>query len=112
MSSGGWRGMEEDGRYWVTIDHYLKLAKTAERGRFDCASRQTPPTWRPRAAICQERPLDATLLMTAVTMQTECINVVPTVSTAYNQPHEIARRPASLDHIPGGRSAGNFVVST
>jgi FMN-dependent oxidoreductase (nitrilotriacetate monooxygenase family) len=112
MFSGGWRGMEQDGRYWVTIDHYLELAKIAERGRFDCVFLSDATDWWPRAEIRPQRPLDPTLLMTAVAMQTECIGVMPTVSTTYNQPYEIARRLASLDHISGGRSAANFVVST
>ena len=39
MFAGGWRGMARDGRYWVSIEHYVDLAKIAERGKLDAVLR-------------------------------------------------------------------------
>jgi alkanesulfonate monooxygenase len=43
---------------------------------------------------------------------TEHIGLVATATTSYNEPYNIARKFASLDHISGGRSGWNVVTSS
>ncbi|MFD0591649.1 LLM class flavin-dependent oxidoreductase [Catellatospora coxensis] len=50
--------------------------------------------------------LEPTVLLTALAGATEHIGLIATASTTYNEPFNLARRFASLDHISGGRAAG------
>jgi alkanesulfonate monooxygenase len=42
---------------------------------------------------------------------TERLGFVATASTSYNEPYNVARRYASLDHLSGGRAGWNVVTS-
>ena len=42
---------------------------------------------------------------------TKHIGLAATISTTYNQPYELARQLASIDHVSGGRAAWNVVTS-
>ncbi len=44
-------------------------------------------------------------------MHTRHIGLVGTLTTSYNEPFNVARRLASLDHISGGRAGWNVVTS-
>ena len=44
-------------------------------------------------------------------MATERIGLIATASTTYNEPFNLARRFASLDHISGGRAGWNIVTT-
>jgi Coenzyme F420-dependent N5,N10-methylene tetrahydromethanopterin reductase and related flavin-dependent oxidoreductases len=55
--------------------------------------------------------LEPTVLLTAVAAATERIGVIATCSSTYNEPFNLARRIASLDHISGGRAAWNVVTN-
>ena len=50
--------------------------------------------------------LEPTVLLTALAAVTEHIGLIATASTTYNDPYNLARRFASLDHVSGGRAAG------
>ena len=45
-------------------------------------------------------------------MVTEHIGLIATASTTYNEPYQIARKFASLDHISGGRAGWNLVTTS
>jgi len=51
------------------------------------------------------------VLLTAVALATKYIGVIATASTTYNDPYNLARRIASVDHISGGRAAWNVVTT-
>ncbi len=42
---------------------------------------------------------------------TENVGLIATASTGYNEPFNLARKFASLDHISGGRAGWNIVTS-
>ena len=42
---------------------------------------------------------------------TERIGLIATASTTYNEPYNLARRFASLDHVSGGRAGWNIVTT-
>jgi FMN-dependent oxidoreductase (nitrilotriacetate monooxygenase family) len=50
-------------------------------------------------------------LLSALSAVTEHIGLVATATTSYNEPYNLARKLASLDHISGGRAGWNVVTS-
>jgi len=91
--------------------HYKRLAQLAERGTFDSIffadgpSLQGDPVHRPAGL------LDPTVLLPALAGVTERIGLVATASTTYNEPYNLARKFASIDHISGGRVGWNIVTT-
>lgn len=95
----------------IDTGHYKHLAQVAERGRFDSVFfADQPGLWtdigrRPSSA------LEPTLLLAVLAEATERIGLIATLSTTYNEPFNVARRLASLDHISGGRAGWNIVTT-
>ncbi|GHC78541.1 nitrilotriacetate monooxygenase component A [Pseudorhodoferax aquiterrae] len=106
-----WRTPDADPRAFIDVQHYIRVAQTAERGKLDAVFLAD------NAAIIEQihfRPITAlepTVLLTAVAAATTHIGVIGTASTSYNEPYNIARRFASLDHISGGRAGWNVVTT-
>ncbi|MFI6038811.1 LLM class flavin-dependent oxidoreductase [Streptomyces sp. NPDC051315] len=106
-----WRLPESDPHAHVELDHYVRLARIAERGTFDSLFlADAPQLWgsvgqRPAGAL---EPLT---LLTALATATEHIGLIATASTSYNPPYDLARRFASLDIISGGRAGWNIVTT-
>jgi FMN-dependent oxidoreductase (nitrilotriacetate monooxygenase family) len=115
MSTGhheaSWRLPESDPRADTDIEHYKALARTAERGTFDSLFlADSPALWgdvshRPAGVI---EPLT---LLTVLATVTAHIGLIATASTTYNEPYNLARRFASLDHVSGGRAGWNIVTT-
>jgi FMN-dependent oxidoreductase (nitrilotriacetate monooxygenase family) len=55
--------------------------------------------------------LEPTVLLAAIAAVTERIGLIATASTTYNEPYNLARRFASVDHISGGRAGWNVVTT-
>jgi alkanesulfonate monooxygenase SsuD/methylene tetrahydromethanopterin reductase-like flavin-dependent oxidoreductase (luciferase family) len=55
--------------------------------------------------------LEPTVLLTALAMATSHIGLIATASATYNEPCNLARRFASLDHVSGGRAGWNIVTT-
>ncbi len=98
------------------IQHYARIAQTAERGKFDLlfladssAQSVTPAAARRRMALVH--PLEPVTLLSALAVLTKHIGLIASVSTTYNEPYPVARKFASLDHISGGRAGWNVVTS-
>ena len=98
--------------------HYAQIAQTAERAKFDlifladaAATRDGPPQvmsrWPQYMAY-----FDPVTLLSAIAAVTDHIGLVATATTSYNEPYNVARRYASLDHISGGRAGWNVVTSS
>jgi FMN-dependent oxidoreductase (nitrilotriacetate monooxygenase family) len=51
-------------------------------------------------------------VLAALAAVTERIGLVPTITTTYHEPHELARQLASLDHLSRGRAGWNLVTSS
>jgi FMN-dependent oxidoreductase (nitrilotriacetate monooxygenase family) len=106
-----WRLPESDPFAHVDVTHYQNLARIAERGKLDSLFLADGPVlWndlgrRPGGA------LEPTVLLTALAVVTEHIGLIATASTTYNEPYNLARRFASLDHISGGRAGWNIVTT-
>src|SRR5690606_26804523 len=55
--------------------------------------------------------LEPTVLLTAIALATQHIGVIATASSTFNDPYNLARRLASVDHLSGGRAAWNVVTT-
>src|SRR6185436_20366568 len=101
----------------INMRHYVEIAQSAERAKFDMifladgvAAREAHMDALSRSVqfVAHFEPLT---LLSALAMTTERIGLVATASTTYNEPFHIARKFASLDHISSGRAGWNVVTS-
>ena len=114
-----WRHPDVPADSSARIDHYVRTAQTAERGKCDLIFFADGIGIRerdaPRGALaCQGRDivdLDPLTLLPALAMVTHHIGLVATASTTYNEPYHVARKFASLDLISHGRAGWNVVTS-
>jgi len=95
----------------VDHEHFARVARVAERGRLDAfflADSLAPP-FPPEAGVVWG--LDPLLLLTSVAAVTDRIGLVGSVTTTFNEPYNVARAVASLDHLSRGRASWNVVTS-
>lgn len=102
----------------TNVGHYIDLARTAERGKFDLLFLADAVATRSGDMAALRRwPqymcfFDPLTLLAALATATSRIGLVATATTSYNEPYTLARRLASLDHISAGRAGWNVVTST
>jgi len=102
----------------LDFDYYRRLVQTAERGKFDLiflsdgagvrTSYRNADELSRQGRMVHFEPLT---LLSALAVHTTHIGLTATASTSYNEPFNIARKFASLDHLSGGRSGWNAVTS-
>ena len=112
----GWRHPRTQADAGVNFQHFVDMAKTAERGLFDMLfSADTNSSWTAEGDGLNRQHYVAWIepfsLLTALSTHTKNIGLVCTASTSFEQPYSIARKFASLDHISGGRAGWNVVTS-
>ena len=112
-----WRHPRAEPAANISIKHYVEMAQAAERAKFDMifladsnASRDAhiEATSRSVQFIAHFEPLT---LLSALAMVTTHIGLTATASTTYQEPYNLARKFASLDHISHGRAGWNLVTS-
>ncbi len=112
----GWRHPAVNPGETIGIDYYGRLARTAERGKFDLLFVGDMLAARERdGKVIREGGLnniDSISILSAVSAVTERLGLVATLSTTYNEPYYIAERFASLDHISHGRAGWNVVTTS
>jgi FMN-dependent oxidoreductase (nitrilotriacetate monooxygenase family) len=112
MHPGAWRYRDDDARAYTDLSYYQEVARLAERGRLhalflaDTLAVSEENFERPNLGA-----MDPTIVLAAVAGATTHLGLVATASTTYNEPYNIARRIASLDHLSGGRAAWNVVTT-
>ncbi|MBW8486781.1 NtaA/DmoA family FMN-dependent monooxygenase [Actinomadura parmotrematis] len=99
----------------IDIASFVHLARTAERGRFDFFFLAEGLRLRERKGLIHDldvvgRPESLTVLA-ALAGATERLGLAATVNSTFNEPYELARRLATLDHLSDGRAAWNVVTS-
>jgi FMN-dependent oxidoreductase (nitrilotriacetate monooxygenase family) len=99
----------------IDFASFEHLARTAERGRFDFfflaeGLRLRELKGRIHDLDVVGRPESLTVLA-ALSAVTERLGLAATVNATYNEPYELARRLATLDHLSGGRAAWNVVTT-
>ena len=91
--------------------HFAGLARLAENSGFDAVFfADSMVMW----SDVRERPagsIEPSVLASAVISATRNIGVILSMSTTFNEPYNVARRLASLDHLSSGRIGWNIVTS-
>lgn len=106
-----WRLPESDPFANTNIEHFKNLARIAERGKLDSVFLADSPVLWNNLGRRPAGVLEPTVLLAALAGVTEHIGLIATASTTYNEPFNLARRFASLDHISGGRAGWNIVTT-
>ena len=99
----------------IDFESFAHLARTAERGAFDFFFLAEGLRLREMKGRIHEldvvgRP-DSLTVLSALAAVTTHLGLAATVNSTFNEPYEVARRLASLDHLSGGRAAWNVVTS-
>jgi N-acetyl-S-(2-succino)cysteine monooxygenase len=114
-----WRHPDVPADGSLRFEHYARNAQLAEHGKCDLIffadgigirERDIPRGSLARSGyeIVEMEPLT---LLPALAVLTKHIGLVTTASTTYNEPFNIARKFATLDHISNGRAGWNVVTS-
>jgi FMN-dependent oxidoreductase (nitrilotriacetate monooxygenase family) len=113
-----WRHPDAQPDAGINVQHYADCAITSEKACFDFLFFADAAAVRDKASnevLSRSAQFTAyfepTTLLSALAMVTKHIGLVATATTSYNEPYNIARRYASLDHISGGRAGWNVVTS-
>lgn len=106
-----WRLPEANAGASFDLDHYVRLAQLAESARFDSLFLADGPVAQGTGEFRTPGQLEPLTLLTALAAVTERIGLIATASTTYNDPYNLARRFASVDHVSGGRVGWNIVTS-
>src|SRR5246127_3106989 len=99
----------------IEFDSFTHLARTAERGLFDFFFLAEGLRLREQRGRIHDldvvgRP-DTFAVLAALAAVTDRIGLAGTINSTFNEPFEVARQFASLDHLSGGRAAWNVVTS-
>ncbi|MCB4768681.1 LLM class flavin-dependent oxidoreductase [Ancylobacter sp. Lp-2] len=96
----------------------IDFARKAEAAKFDAVFFADGPSVRLRnlaAASAKAhngvRAFEPITLLSALALATDRIGLVATASSSFNEPYNLARQFASLDHISGGRAGWNLVTT-
>jgi FMN-dependent oxidoreductase (nitrilotriacetate monooxygenase family) len=99
----------------IAFDTFRHVAQTAERGRFDYFFLAEGLALRERDGRVFDHDIagrpDTLPVLAALAGVTEHIGLVGTLNATFNEPYELARQLASLDHLSGGRAGWNVVTS-
>ncbi len=112
-----WRSQQSQPDAGINIRHYIACAQMAERAGFDFLFYADSAATRESALEPLSRSsqytayFEPTTLLASLAMATQRIGLVSTATTSYNEPYNIARRFASLDHLSAGRAGWNVVTS-
>ena len=99
----------------IEFDSFRRFAQTAERGKFDFLFLAEGLRLREQNGLIYDldvvgRP-DTFTVLAALAAVTEHVGLTGTINSTFNEPYEVARQFASLDHLSGGRAAWNVVTS-
>jgi FMN-dependent oxidoreductase (nitrilotriacetate monooxygenase family) len=106
-----WRLPDSNPRADFDLAHWIELAKLAEAAKFDSLFLADGPALTGNGAFRPPGQLEPFTLLTALSQHTSRIGLIATVSSTYNEPYNLARRLASVDHVSSGRAGWNIVTS-
>ena len=99
----------------IEFGSFAHLAQTAERAKFDFLFLAEGLRLREQGGKIYDldvvgRP-DTFTVLAALAAVTDRLGLAGTINSTFNEPYEVARQFASLDHLSGGRAAWNVVTS-
>jgi FMN-dependent oxidoreductase (nitrilotriacetate monooxygenase family) len=113
----GWRHPSTQMDADTDISAYRRLARIAEHGKLDMFFMADTPALRidNLGAWCRyplfTNVLEPLTALAAIAGATDHIGLGGTATTSFNEPYNVARQFASLDHVSGGRAAWNVVTT-
>ncbi|MFT4044016.1 MAG: LLM class flavin-dependent oxidoreductase [Gordonia sp. (in: high G+C Gram-positive bacteria)] len=115
MHPAAWQFPSSDPHWFTDTDYWIHLAKTAERGTLDALFLADSPSLFHKPDTQLTAPplaLDPLILLSGLATATTHLGLIGTVSTSFEEPYNVARRFATLDHLSRGRVAWNVVTSS
>ena len=99
----------------IEFDSFAQFARIAERGKFDFLFLAEGLRLREQNGLIYDldvvgRP-DTFTVLAALAAVTEHLGLAGTINSTFNEPYEVARQFATLDHLSDGRAAWNVVTS-
>jgi FMN-dependent oxidoreductase (nitrilotriacetate monooxygenase family) len=99
----------------IEFSSFAHFARTAERAKFDFLFLAEGLRLREQNGLIYDldvvgRP-DTFTVLAALAAVTEHLGLAGTISSTFNEPYEVARQFATLDHLSAGRAAWNVVTS-
>ena len=99
----------------IDFASFAHLARTAERAKFDFLFLAEGLRLREQNGQIYDldvvgRP-DTFTVLAALAAVTSRLGLAGTINSTFNEPYEVARQFATLDHLSGGRAAWNVVTS-
>src|ERR1700751_3110152 len=93
----------------IAFESFRRFAQTAERAKFDFLFLAEGLRLREQNGLIYDldvvgRP-DTFTVLAALAAGTEDIGLTGPINSTFNEPYEVARQFASLDHLSGGRWA-------
>lgn len=100
----------------IEFESFAHLARTAERGLFDFFFLAEGLRLREHREKIHDldvvgRP-DTFTVLAALAAVTDRLGLAGTINTTFNEPYEVARQFASIDHLSDGRAGWNMVTSS
>ncbi|MCW2829732.1 MAG: Coenzyme F420-dependent N5,N10-methylene tetrahydromethanopterin reductase-related flavin-dependent [Aeromicrobium sp.] len=100
----------------IDFSSFVHLARTAEAAKFDFFFLAEGLRLREKKGLIHDldvvgRP-DTLPVHAALAALTEQQGLIGTINATFNEPYELARQFASLDHLSGGRAGWNAVTSS
>ncbi|RMI30364.1 LLM class flavin-dependent oxidoreductase [Nocardia stercoris] len=106
-----WRHPRTEAHRVLDVAHFQELGRIAERGKLDSVFFADGLAVGPRVQRNALAVFEPITLLSAIATATSRIGLIATASTSYNEPFNLARKFASLDHISHGRAGWNIVTS-
>lgn len=106
---------------WMKADFYVDMVRSLERACFDYLiiedTSMVPDRYGQSAEIYLKNAMtapkhDPVPLASILTQVTSRLGVVPTISTTFTHPFQVARLMSTLDHLSSGRIGWNVVTSS
>ncbi|MFF9473561.1 NtaA/DmoA family FMN-dependent monooxygenase [Streptomyces roseolus] len=99
----------------IEFDSFAHFARTAERAKFDFLFLAEGLRLREQGGRIHDldvvgRP-DTFTVLSALAAVTDRLGLAGTINSTFNEPYEVARQFAGLDHLSDGRAAWNVVTS-
>ena len=99
----------------IEFASFERLARTAERAKFDFFFLAEGLRLREQGGEIYDldvvgRP-DTFTVLAALAAVTDHLGLAGTINSTFNEPYEVARQFATLDHLSAGRAAWNVVTS-
>jgi FMN-dependent oxidoreductase (nitrilotriacetate monooxygenase family) len=99
----------------IEFSSFAHFARTAERAKFDFLFLAEGLRLREQNGEIYDldvvgRP-DTFTILAALAAVTDRLGLAGTINSTFNEPYEVARQFASLDHLSAGRAAWNVVTS-